>query len=335
MDYENGIYFDMPENDYHAIPRLSASGIKNLTVSPLTFWSRSWMNTEREDKDDEFRLKGRAYHARVCEGVDAFRLRYVYNINKADHADALDTNEQLKAKCKELGLPVSGNKDELIQRILHVAPREKIWANVQAEFAQLHAGKTILPGHWVRDIEVGATFIEKHPTIQHVFTGGRGEVTLLWTHNFTATDGSDRPLAVKMKSRIDYLKQRLIVDFKTYSNPLDMPPSRAITRAVASGQYFLQAAVYYRAVDAIAALTGAEPNDRQFLFVFQGTGDDKMPRARVMPRELAWVDLGFRKFDAACELYVDACEKFGSDPWVVEETPETFADEDFPTWMGN
>ena len=335
MELENGVYFDLAETDYHAIPRLSASGVKHLLVSPMTFWSRSWLNKDREDGDDEFREKGRAYHARVCEGRELFSGRYAYALPQSDFPNALDSNDSMKTRCKELGLAVGGNKSDLIARIKEARPETEFWFDIQARYAAQNTSKTIIPAHWLRDIEVGAAHIEKHPTIKNVFTGGKPEVTLLWTHSFTATDGSDRPLAVQMKSRIDYLKPRLIADFKTYGNPMDKPPAIAITSAVANYKYFLQVAVYYRALDAIAALTGSEPNDRQFMFVFQGTGDDKMPRARVMPRELAWVDLGFRKFDAACELYLDAMNKFGDEPWLIEEDPETFADEDFPNWMGN
>ena len=34
----DGFYFDLPEDDYHAIPALSASGIKNLLISNPDFW---------------------------------------------------------------------------------------------------------------------------------------------------------------------------------------------------------------------------------------------------------------------------------------------------------
>ena len=34
----DGVYFNMSEADYHALPRLSASGIKNILTSLPTFW---------------------------------------------------------------------------------------------------------------------------------------------------------------------------------------------------------------------------------------------------------------------------------------------------------
>ena len=35
-----GIYFGLPEEEYHADRSLSASGIKDIHVTPLTFWLR-------------------------------------------------------------------------------------------------------------------------------------------------------------------------------------------------------------------------------------------------------------------------------------------------------
>lgn len=45
--FTDGIYFDMPEDIYHAIPRFSCSGAQNVLVSPATFWARSWLNAEK------------------------------------------------------------------------------------------------------------------------------------------------------------------------------------------------------------------------------------------------------------------------------------------------
>ena len=43
----DGIYFGMPQEVYFAIPRLSASGIQDIMVSPATFWARSWLSPKR------------------------------------------------------------------------------------------------------------------------------------------------------------------------------------------------------------------------------------------------------------------------------------------------
>ena len=325
---KNGIYHGMDEDEYHAIPRLSASGVKNILVSPMTFWSRSWLNTNKEENDEnKFLLKGRAYHARVCEGFKHFSERYVYALDKKGYPDALDSGDQLKQKCKDLGLKVSGKKDELIARIKEVEQNTQIWSDIVSAHALANAGKTILPANWVHDIEVGANYIGKHPTIKDVFDGGEAETTILWTHTFSDRNGVER--SVDMKSRIDYRKKNILVDFKTYSNALDFTPKKAIIREMSNRSYYLQAAVYYLADRAI------DPDSqRVFMFVFQGTGDDKMPRCRMMGEDMGWITHGKTQFTNACEIYADAVKRFGNDPWLIEEEPEAFADEDFPPWMG-
>lgn len=54
-DHADGIYFRMPEEEYHADSALGASGICDLTVSPLAFWMKSNFNKKRieEEKDDK------------------------------------------------------------------------------------------------------------------------------------------------------------------------------------------------------------------------------------------------------------------------------------------
>ena len=34
----NGIYFNMPEDEYHAQEGLSSTGVKELLQSPVNFW---------------------------------------------------------------------------------------------------------------------------------------------------------------------------------------------------------------------------------------------------------------------------------------------------------
>lgn len=57
--HPDGIYFDLPEEEYHADPAIGSSGIKNLIVSPLKFWIKSAYNPdkiEEEEKANHFNL---------------------------------------------------------------------------------------------------------------------------------------------------------------------------------------------------------------------------------------------------------------------------------------
>lgn len=337
---EDGLYLDLPEDDYHALPRLSASGIKDLQVSPPTFWARSWMNkARREDPPEEKKhfLKGRAYHARICEGLQKFSERYTFEHDPADYPHALVSMDDLRARAKELEVAVGGKKSDVAARI-HAAEDERninrslIWDLHVEEVRSAHKNCTFLPASWLEDFESGARFVEGNPVISQAFKDGMPEVTILWTHHLE--DGRSVP----MKTRVDYLKKEVIVDYKTYANPLDMEPSRAIIRAIANYRYWLQVAVYYAAVDFAVDKGWVEKpaSPHSFLFVFQGTGDDRSARARVFPRESTYVDLGWRILDNAAATFLDNMERFGPDqPWYNDEQIDVLLDDDFPMWMGD
>lgn len=336
-EMKDGIYYGMPEQTYHAIPRLSASGVKNLLISPMTFWTRSWLNPASASRDDTAeRKKGRAYHARIVEGEEAFKSRYAYDLDLADHPDAMTKAEHYKGWLSERGLKVSGRNEELIARIREHDPDAQIWDILLASHAKRNAGKELLPPAWAREIDLAAAYIEKHPTIRHCFSGGHAEVSILWTHRSEEVDATGTPtgkmIETKMKSRIDRLKERFIIDLKTMGNYMDKTPAQAVLREIANHNYHRQAAIYYRCVDAIALALGH--SDHKFVFVFQGTGDDPLPVARIMDRRMQWIEIAMREFDAACATYNRFMATHGSDPWVYDSEIEELDDSAFPPWMG-
>lgn len=72
-DHADGIYFRMPEEDYHADTALGASGICDLLQSPLKFWMNSAFNPKKvaEDKDDKetaATIRGNLFHDLMAAG---------------------------------------------------------------------------------------------------------------------------------------------------------------------------------------------------------------------------------------------------------------------------
>lgn len=66
-DHADGIYFRMPEADYHADSALGASGIVDLNISPLRFWKNSAFNpkklkAETDDKETAATIRGTYFH---------------------------------------------------------------------------------------------------------------------------------------------------------------------------------------------------------------------------------------------------------------------------------
>jgi hypothetical protein len=49
-DLPDGIYFGLPEEIYHALPRIGSGGITDLLISPATFWKGSWLNPKAAEE---------------------------------------------------------------------------------------------------------------------------------------------------------------------------------------------------------------------------------------------------------------------------------------------
>jgi hypothetical protein len=334
---DDGLYFGLPEDDYHAQQRLSNSGIKWLQVSTLDFWHRSWMNPDYEYPTTKFMDEGNAWHKRILEGPDAFYNEYAAALDPADYPGVLITMDDLKGRLRGLGEKVGGSKADLIDRLIRADPEAPIWDVAVDLHALEHKGKKLVPADLIDTIEKQAAMIEKHPDISRCFSGGMPEVTVLWT---------DSESGVPMKARLDYVKPRADIDLKTFSNPLGKPIDRAIATAMAGGKYHVQCAVYSEAMDhAIDFIqTGGVHGDvdkewlksldrqREFVFVFQQTGVP-VARAKVFPKYLTY-DIGRIAMRDGIAKFAECSRVFGSDMWIDVEPIGVIEDSDLPAWIG-
>jgi hypothetical protein len=206
MEFRPGLYIGMPEDAYHDIPALSSHGIKNLRASPLDFWVRSWLNPEREeiagDEDTIFKILGAAYDTRITEGRDKFLACYAPKIDAKDYPDALETVADLKAALKTRDLPVSGNKPELIERLILDDPTVQIWDVIKESYEDEHDGKIFLPEKSLRRIEISAAMIEKHPQLCKAFTGGVAQPVIMWEVPVTLGRSIDRHCSDESAARL-------------------------------------------------------------------------------------------------------------------------------------
>lgn len=74
---KDGIYFDMPDDVYHSVGRLSSSGIKDILESPTLFWFNSVFNPMREERKSEAMDDGSMFHSFILEGETGFNEKYV------------------------------------------------------------------------------------------------------------------------------------------------------------------------------------------------------------------------------------------------------------------
>lgn len=269
---EPGIYFDMDEDSYHAVPALSSSGIKAMASSPMLFWAKTpWLNPDYADDKDaaekEFRTLGRAYHCRILEGKEAFDARFCIGLDKADYPDAIESTDDIKLAIANAGaMPVGrigtgvfaanakGSEKEVtrapvkadwIAQLLELDPSAQIWPVITKAYAEEHAGKSFISAEAYKRLAIAAMMIERDEELSKAFTGGYPEVSLFWHCPKTS---------VPMKARVDYLKLKAMVDLKTTANQQEMSIERAIAREIAVRKYTIQPSVYFEGADEVRKL---------------------------------------------------------------------------------
>lgn len=261
----DGIYFDLPDTEYHREPRMSASGIGNMLVSPPTFWAGSWMNPDKfeeidEDEEDsrevekatKAQILGKAYHTARLE-PEKFDALYCPEVSKSDYADGrgfLATDSDIKAQLKELNEPQTKAGETVLDRALRLKAAGypyKIW-HIEKDSAEAeYAGRIPIKARYYKELRRDMEIIHGAPEIAKHLTGGFAEVSVFWT---------DKKSGVKMKARIDYLKPEQYTDFKTFDNARGKELESKIADDFRFNRYFIQAANYWDACEIIR--TGPE-----------------------------------------------------------------------------
>jgi hypothetical protein len=285
--------------------------------------------------------KGRALHKLVLEGAEAFDSAFIEEPSPASYSGCLVTLEDLKAKCRDLGEPVSGTKAELAKRIKAKDAKVIIFDDILALFRAMveRDGLEVLKPDAMREVRQDAATITVNPHLAKAFTGGVAEVSVFWVE-----DG------VPLKARFDYLKPKTIVDLKRFANQRERPVDLAILLAIADYRYDVQARHYLSAYWHLwmAAQDGAVfgdcplprtwpdqiaiPEDIVFTWVFQGC-DAPVSKGRSLTADSPALNKATREIALAKQLYRECVAKFGTAPWTTDDPVQAIGDTDLPVWM--
>ena len=202
----------LSEEEHHAIPALSKSGIKHLLVSPLQYWLNSPHNYEPKNDDDASRamLLGKARHKCLLEGREAFLSSFACKPSRATHPNALVTTEDITSWIASRNVkPVRGSKSALIEQAKTNDPTVEILDVLAQE--QSKDGRVLLPADDYLSVLKSADAFEG---IRARIGEGLPEVTLVW---------DDPELGVKCKARLDWIGTApeghcRIVELKDFAN---------------------------------------------------------------------------------------------------------------------
>jgi hypothetical protein len=346
---EPGIYFNLDEETYHGSFALSYSGIKDLRVAPLQWWAKSPLNPQQAEvleeigPSSEAKMLGQAFDARIICGREYFGERYAPTITHADYADSLRTVDDLKGWLEERGLKKTAKtKDELVAHVLEADSTAKIWDAILEGYLAHHEGKTMLDPKWIGKIELAAAMIEKHPDLSRALSGGAPQVSIIWDCPKTG---------VRCKSRLDYLKAKLITDLKTLDPNArggDLPLEAAIHKEIGFRKYYVQAYFYREAAGFIPGFIksgqvfGTPPAgfldallkhpDKKFGWIFQIKGAAPMAHGYILPESSMLWQQGEIICDNAKHEFRRCLDTFGALPWVDPTGFRNLDDTAVPAW---
>lgn len=339
-----GLYFGLSDDIYHSGFALSYSGMKDFRVSPYLWWAKSPLNPRLEavradEKASEAKTLGQAFDARIICGKDYFAARYAQQLTHSDHPDSLRTTDDLKGWLATEGLPRTGTKDALIERVLGHSPSTKIWDVILDAYQQEHTGKTFLDADWMEKIELAAAMIEKHPELSKALQGGAPQVSVIWNCEKTG---------IPLRARFDYLKQKMIVDLKSFEPRGDLPLEMAIGKEIGFRKYHLQAAMYCEAAAQIPGFIKAgkvygdapeglldkllRHKDKEWAWIFQIKGPAPQAFGYVLPKQSMLWSLANAEIDNAKHQFRACLDVYGADPWIEPSGFRPVDDANVPSW---
>ena len=345
---EDGIYANkvLSNDEYQALPRLSATLIKYAINDPMKAWANcSWLNPQYHDTTTDAMKTGSAYHKLFLEGREAFNGTYKTALKKEDYENLLVTVKEMQEWLTNYSIPYTSKstKKELIALIQSQEHHPPVWDVLVANHKNQNADKEILKQNIIDDINLAYDIVDKDAIASKAISGGLPEVSMLYTLHIK--DGPDT-YKIKCKARYDYLKLKSIIDLKTFSNYMSHPLMRVINKSIVDRKYNVQAASYIEAwvnsVQFIADnkmhgdnffkkyLVESAKHSKEFWFLFQET---KVPNAKLVkfPDFTDWYKWGADQLRIGQQNF---CRKFvehGKNPWVMPPELETF-DDDVPNW---
>lgn len=355
--YAEGIYFDMPEEEYHQIPYFSRSVADEMIFDPSgeEHWHNSPMNPDYEPMQTTAAMElGKAIHCLLLE-PDRFDDLYVKKPTIDDfHGKIIfTTSDEIKHFLGEVGEKKTGNKPELIQRALpYLDPHTHIiWENVLQAFNEdVEANnKRVLSGDDIAILEGIRESLDRRPKMPELFTNTLSEITIIW---------KDKKTGIMCKCRLDGARPEAIAEVKSFAVKGGKTLAKTMYDAINYERYNFQYYVYWLALKTIIERINAgkaevfgevDPDwlkeflknpDKQFFIAFFRTQAPYQCKAIEMSKADspgATSNVYFTEAETtwriAIELYQDRFIKYGVSRWLDEKDIDKLQDENVPTIM--
>lgn len=314
----DGVYVDLPAEDYFAQDRLGSTDLVVLHRDPADWWYRSRHNPNRKPKTPSPEMVfGSALHALLLEGEAAYTKGFVIR------PDTYEDEKTGEVKPWHGGAKVC-----------------KAWLE-----ANDRPNISIIDADTDRRVRHMDALIRRHPELGEPMQAGMSEVSILYT---------DPTTGAKLRCRIDKLLPAFSLDLKTFGGDAKGDTTKQQCLGLVAGRSMdVQRYAYDIARSMMASLPifGARPDEEAWLrkvaavkqwqwgWVFYRRQDDDKGHAPVVkpilrsPRDATFLT-GERKVAVALANYQTFSSRFGFDvPWAVVEVTEEPADHEFPPWL--
>lgn len=311
----------MPAAEYHAMPGLSSSGMKDLEVSTLRFWHKHVNPNRSEPEETAFTAFGSALHCAVLESTEAFRARYACELDENDFKGVLVTVDDVKGWLKDKGqIPKGKVKADFVAQAQAIDPHWPILDVLTAQHELQNAGKTIFKVQdWDRLAGCTQSLLNE-PRILEILKEGRSEVSLT---------REDPETGVLLKGRLDWMHPKLTLDVKTFSQKLGKTIDQSINSAITYERYY-RAAVNYATLrgwpdtwsgeHVLAFVESEEPFETRLKALRPKTGGQP---------NLYW-QRGLLESRNLTRLYANCVEQYGNKSWRSAQDIDPVIDDELP-----
>lgn len=296
-ELKNGFVLYTPEemtNEmYHEeIDGVSGTGLCTLYLKSPAHYAYG------EKKESPALIFGIASHTAMLE-PEKFEEEVVCDIDRADYPEALNSDAEMKAKLKEMGIPGYSKlkKPELMAELRKADENVQFWSEIVEAFKKEHEGKIILkPSEYEGLLKMRSVMFGQKKYAE-ILTGGMAELSIIG--DIELPSGK----VVTVKIRPDLLTADFRdVDYKTCN---DASPEKFGRDAFKLG-YYLKMALRH---DVLAMAYGRKP--KEMMLLAQEKAAPYIPQGYVMTdRQL---ELGRRQYIEALEIYA-ACMESGKWP---------------------
>lgn len=352
--YKEGIYFDMPEKEYFAIPYFSRSGAEKILFSAEQYWEDSPMNPDyKPTKVTPAMELGKAIHCQLLE-PERFAKLYAKKpaLSDFDGKNILRTSEDIKVFLTSIGEKKTGKKEDLIARADEYLDHKKeiIWDviidNFNADVAA--TGKRILTEFDIEILDGIKTAFKRRQIMPELLRNTRSEIVIIW---------KDADTGIMCKCMIDAARPEAIGEIKSFSVknfniPIETTMLKEINHRHYNHQYYIYSlalktvidkinrgtAKVYGEVDSVWIDSFLKTPDKQFFLMFFRTQAPYQCRPYELEKAITKGATANVYFEQAAILWNAALTKlqycyttFGISRWIDDDEVIVLADEHMPS----